>query len=57
MNRSEKVVPCLEQVEQKESYEKPKVTTFGSVASLTMSGGASTSDGAHTKRHATKTHG
>jgi hypothetical protein len=34
----------------KVSYEKPRVTTFGSVAKLTMSGGATSPDGHNTNR-------
>jgi hypothetical protein len=41
----------------KEFYEKPKVTTFGSVAKLTMSGGSSyEADSFHTRTHAPDHH-
>jgi hypothetical protein len=40
----------LSVVKLKVSYEKPKITTFGSVAKLTMSGGATSPDGHHTHR-------
>lgn len=50
MSRSEKiVVPGQEQIAPKISYEKPSVTTFGSVAKLTMGGRGSGKDGIHTK--------
>lgn len=40
----------LSVVKLKVSYEKPKVTTFGSVAKLTMSGGATSPDAHHSHR-------
>lgn len=43
--------PKLSVAKLKASYEKPKVTTFGSVAKLTMSGGATSPDGHGTHRH------
>lgn len=49
--RLDHMAPKSSDVKLKVSYEKPKVTTFGSVAKLTMSGGATSPDGHHTKRH------
>jgi len=49
--RRDHMAPKLSVVKLKVSYEKPKVTTFGSVAKLTMSGGATSPDGHHTQRH------
>lgn len=40
-------------IAQKEPYEKPKVTTFGSVAKLTLSGGSSFDTDNHSTRHPT----
>jgi len=37
-------------VESKATYETPKVITFGTVAKLTMGGGATTTDGKGTHR-------
>jgi len=37
----------------KESYDKPKVTTFGSVAKLTQGGSSTQVDGIHHTRHVT----
>lgn len=44
MNESEMEVLCPENVEQQKSYEKPEVTTFGSVAELTMGSSGSRRD-------------
>jgi hypothetical protein len=49
--RKDHMAPKFSDVKLKVSYEKPKVTTFGSVAKLTMSGGATSPDGRHTSRH------
>jgi hypothetical protein len=51
--RRDHMAPKLSVVKFKVSYEKPKVTTFGSVAKLTMSGGATSPDGhnSHRARH------
>jgi hypothetical protein len=39
MNPIEKETPSQDPVEPKAFYEKPMVTTFGTVAKLTMTGG------------------
>jgi hypothetical protein len=49
--RQDHMAPQFSRVKAKVFYEKPKVTTFGSVAKLTMSGGATSPDGFHTHRH------
>ena len=49
--RRDHMAPKLSVVKLKVSYDKPKVTTFGSVAKLTMSGGATSPDGHGTQRH------
>lgn len=49
--RRDHMAPKLSDIKLEVSYEKPKVTTFGSVAKLTMSGGATTPDGHNTSRH------
>lgn len=54
MNSSQAFVPGPEHVAPKENYEKPKVTTFGSVAELTMGSGGSVSDGSRS-HHSSKT--
>lgn len=48
--RRDHMAPKLSDVKLKMSYQKPKVMTFGSVAKLTMSGGATSPDGFHTHR-------
>jgi hypothetical protein len=40
MNPNQNDEKCQDDTASKGSYEKPKLTTFGSVARLTMSGGS-----------------
>ena len=51
MNPIEKVTRSQDHEAPKNSYQKPTLTTFGSVAKLTMSGGHTTGDssGSHSK--------
>lgn len=45
MSELEKMVASREEIAPSKSYVKPKVTTFGSVAELTMGGTGTKKDG------------
>jgi len=51
MNEVAQVMPDREENTKKGSYERPKVTTFGSVAELTLGSSGTTTDAGGTKPH------